>query len=145
MNDINTRQLFELCAPGFGQTTQEGDIRGWRLDILLDYSYPTEKEDFNKARLLFKGGRAYRWTRDSLCTEGMVKAYDAVVEIPDSQWAAEATRHLRKDSLESDDLTLHHYMVYFDGGGCYEVLAESVSIESCENRSPIPDRGRDEA
>ena len=127
MNYCNTKHVFELCSPGFGQTMKWG-IRVWRLDILIDYTYPTENEDFNRAQVVFKGGRAYRWTRSRLCVPEMVDAYDKVLEIVDSQWAADATKRLRKDPAESDTLVLHHYMVYFDGGGCYEVLAESVSL-----------------
>jgi hypothetical protein len=59
----------------------------------------------------------------------MVDAYDAVLEIVDSQWAAEATARLLKNPRESETLTLRHYMVYFDDGPCIEVLAESVAIE----------------
>lgn len=123
---MTIKKLFDLDLVSANDYFEDG-MSAEGLDLVLTYEIQTQANPPEMHKIVFVGGRAYRWTRDALCTEEMVTAYDAMVEVEHSPWAAEATGHLRKDPVESNTLVLHHYMVYFDGGGCYEVLAESVS------------------
>ena len=52
-------------------------------------------------------------------------AYDTLVEVEDSPWVAE----IRADTSEQwrDAWEMHHYMIYLDRAGCFEVIAESWS------------------
>ena len=57
------------------------------------------------------------------CTAGHIEgAYDTLVEVEDSPWVQE----LRADTNEQwrDKGQTHHYMIYLDGVGSFEVIAE---------------------
>ena len=50
-------------------------------------------------------------------------AYDTLVEVEDSPWVEE----IRADTQEQwrDKWQMHHYMIYLDSVGCFELIAES--------------------
>ncbi len=50
-------------------------------------------------------------------------AYDTLVEVEGSPWAAE----IRADTAEQwrDKWEMHHYMIYLDSAGCFEIIAQS--------------------
>ncbi len=52
-------------------------------------------------------------------------AYATLVEIEDSPWVVE----MRADTSERwrNEWEMHHYTIYLDGAGCFEVIAESWS------------------
>ncbi len=52
-------------------------------------------------------------------------AYDTLVEVEDSAWVAE----MRADTCEQwrNKWETHHYMIYLDSVGCFEIIAESWS------------------
>ena len=57
----------------------------------------------------------------------MTSTYDSVCEIEESDWVAE----LRQDAVAEwrDHWVMRHFMIYLDGFGCLEVVAESASLE----------------
>lgn len=68
--------------------------------------------------------RAYRFRAEVHCTAEQVgSAYDTLVEVTESSWAAE----IRGDTALRwrDTWTLRHFMIYIDSNGCYEVLADT--------------------
>lgn len=128
---MKPKKLFDLelvSANDSYRVAMSADGRG----IVLAYDLEVAPNTFEFHKLVFAGGRAYRWTWVRLCTPDMVEAYDSVVEVLRSQWVTEAVEQLKNDPGEADHLGLHHYMVFLDEDGCYEVLAESVSIERDE-------------
>ena len=90
--------------------------------------------EFQRDRLPYSGGirfekvRAYRFRAEGHCTAWHVEgAYDTVAEVLRSEWvkellAAEPPRAWRRGQWE-----IHHFMLYIDGAGCFEVGAASWS------------------
>jgi hypothetical protein len=50
-------------------------------------------------------------------------AYDTLVEVEGSPWVEE----MRADTAEQwrNEWETHHYMIYLDSAGCFEIIAES--------------------
>jgi hypothetical protein len=81
------------------------------------------------ASVLFIKPRAFRKRAETYCTAWHVKeTYDTVCEVDDSEWVAE----LRRDAVPEwrDRWVMRHFMIYVDGFGCLEVIAESAELES---------------
>jgi len=67
---------------------------------------------------------ALRSRAERCCTPWHIEvAYDTLVEVEDSHWVDE----MRADTEEQwrDKWQTHHYMIYLDSVGCFEVIAES--------------------
>jgi hypothetical protein len=78
--------------------------------------------------VLFVKPRAFRKREETYCTEWHVKyVYDTVCEIKESEWIAE----LRNDAVPEwrDHWVMRHFMVYIDGFGCLEVIAELAMLD----------------
>jgi hypothetical protein len=81
------------------------------------------------ACVVFSKPRAFRKRAETYCTAWHVKdTYDTVCEVDDSEWVAE----LRRDAVPEwrDRWVMRHFMIYVDGFGCLEVVAESAELES---------------
>jgi hypothetical protein len=50
-------------------------------------------------------------------------AYDTLVEIEDSPWVKEVVADISEQWR--DKWEAHHFMIYLDSAGCFEVIAES--------------------
>jgi len=75
----------------------------------------------------YQGGLAFRWPRafrhlaESHCTEWHLEAYGELQEVEDSAWIRELVSVMRvRNTFE-----MHHYVIYLDSSGCYEVVAAS--------------------
>lgn len=72
-------------------------------------------------------------TRSEICctTYHIKNAYDKLVEIDDSDWVSE----ILLDTQESwkNKITPHHYMIYLDSVGCFEVLAQGCEVYKQNN------------
>jgi hypothetical protein len=53
-------------------------------------------------------------------------AYDALVEVEGSDWLKEILADTDKDWRHKWEL--HHYMIYLDSAGCFELIAESFHV-----------------
>lgn len=82
--------------------------------LVLQYNYEEEDGTYVDREASFEGAVAYRFTASNHSTIEHLKAYDQLVEIPSSPWLSE---------LGSAPDELHHYRVFFEDYGCYEVLA----------------------
>jgi hypothetical protein len=72
--------------------------------------------------LVFEQVRAYRYRSSGECTTWHWAAYGKLVEVESSAWIDE----LLKARLHTDGPLwhqLHHFMIYVDDDGCYEVAA----------------------
>jgi len=70
---------------------------------------------------------AVRTRSERCCTAWHIEgSYDTLVEVEDSQWIQE----LRSETEAQwrNKWEMHHYMIYLDSAGCFEVIAESWSI-----------------
>ncbi len=72
--------------------------------------------------------RAIRTLAELYCKRWHLQAYDAVCEIEDSPWAGELAK--ATPSGWENWWVLKHFMLYLDSMGCYEFIAESVTIEN---------------
>jgi hypothetical protein len=99
--------------------------------LILHYDYYRYDNDqlvgVFRSGLLFSHVRAFRHSATYQSTPLQVKqSYDKLVEIAHSEWVAE----LKSNTPTSfrDQLNMHHYMIFLDSSGCYEVVAESWKI-----------------
>jgi hypothetical protein len=73
--------------------------------------------------LRFLRVRAYRYRAEGHCTIWHIHdAYDTLVEVEDSEWVAE----LLADEATGTEWDIHHFLIYIDDSGAYEVAAEGV-------------------
>jgi hypothetical protein len=80
-----------------------------------------------KFGIRFHNVMAKRTRSEGACTLWHIKdAYDVLVEVKDSTWSREIMIEIR-DRPDSDPVLSHqrHYLIFLDGAGCIEVLAES--------------------
>jgi len=57
------------------------------------------------------------------CSKEMIKAYDQLVVIADSEWLRAVQGAMAESSGKADGL--RHYRIYLDGGPCYEFISEN--------------------
>lgn len=101
------------------------DERGLTLSI-------TCADDDGRPRsstIVFKNVRAYRRREETYCAAWHVQdTFDTMCEVIDSEWVEE----LRRDSVPEwrDKWVLRHFMIFLDGFGSFEVVAESASLEA---------------
>jgi hypothetical protein len=106
---------------------RDASLRTQGSDLVVDLDFDDEGRVVS-SMLCFTKQRAFRYRAETLCTGWHVAGtYDNVCEIEDSTWVEE----LRGDAVPEwrDYWTLRHFMVYIDGFGCLEVVAESVTVE----------------
>lgn len=75
----------------------------------------------------FFGVSAFKKTIELCCSPWHIEvAYDMLVEVEDSTWRKEVWSNLPE--RHRDNRNAHHYMIYLDSSGCFEVLAESWQV-----------------
>jgi len=102
---------------------------------------PAIRFAYQKDRVEYQSGIEFRKV-SAMCkrAERCCKAwhidgsYDTLVEIESSSWAEEIQRDTAKQWRGKWEM--HHYMIYLDSVGCFEVIAESWAALPEE---PIPD------
>jgi hypothetical protein len=68
--------------------------------------------------------RALRHRAEMVCTLWHIQgAYDTLVKVRDSEWREEIETLTREQQYDPGEL--HHYMIYLDSSGCYEVIART--------------------
>ena len=76
--------------------------------------------------LRFEKVRAYRFRAEGHCTAWHVEgAYDVLTEVLESQWVADLRAVDPAQTRGSWDI--HHFMLYVDSAGCYEVASAAWS------------------
>ena len=79
-----------------------------------------------RSGIAFSRVSAFRKRAERCCNAWHIEgAYDTLVEVEESSWAEE----IRADTNEQwrNKWPMHHYMIYLDSVGCFEVIAESWS------------------
>jgi len=91
---------------------------------------PSIRFGYEKDGATYQGGikfskvAAVRKRAERCCKSWHIEgAYDTLVEVEGSPWVEE----IRVDTQEQwrDRWQMHHYMIYLDSVGCFEVIAES--------------------
>jgi hypothetical protein len=88
--------------------------------------------EFERDGAAYRGGfrfekvRAYRFRSEGHCTAWHVEgAYDTLAEVSGSQWVSEL---LAAEPAETwGRWEIHHFMIYIDSAGCFEIGAASWS------------------
>lgn len=128
---MEKRQLFSLPCPSTAVSegpTLVDEERGLLLSLVCD--------DEGRERplgVLFEKPRAFRKREETYCTGWHVKdAYDTVCEIPASSWVTSLQNDAAPEWREY--WIMRHFLIYVDGFGCLEVVAESAVLEdkSCK-------------
>lgn len=85
---------------------------------------------FYRDGILYKNGiefrriAATRIRSERCCTAWHIEGiHDTLTEVGFSQWVEEIRSDTQK--LWRDKWEMHHYMIYLDSAGCFEVIAES--------------------
>lgn len=95
------------------------EIKG--KDAVLIFDYETETGDYQLTGITFINTIDYRHVNEDAVNENMMKAYNAVVELKNSDWLQEMRKKMNDDS----DM-YKHFLVYFDGFGAYEFICTDV-------------------
>jgi hypothetical protein len=100
-----------------------------RHPAAIRYSYFRDEMEC-RSGIRFKRVYAVRMRSES-CSKAwhIENSYDTLVEIEDSPW----TQELQSDTLDiqqsrGEKWEMHHYMIYLDSSGCFEILAESWEV-----------------
>jgi len=94
-------------------------------DLLLSMCFDDDGEERSFA-LKFVRQRAFRKRAETYCTGWHVRdVFDTVCEVENSDWVSE----LRSDAMPEwrDRWVMRHFMIYIDGFGCLEVVADSFA------------------
>jgi hypothetical protein len=94
--------------------------------LTLSFEFQRNKEPY-KGGIRFEKVRAYRFRSEGYCTAWHVEgAYDTIAEVTESNWVGEL---LAAESAETwGSWEVHHFMIYIDSAGCFEVVAQSWSL-----------------
>jgi hypothetical protein len=96
-------------------------------DSAIRFAYRTDGERQNVA-IEFYRAMAMRHRAESFCTVNHIRdCYDTLVEIDPSSWREEMLQDV-SPKLQPHIPQLHHYMIYLDSVGCFEVLAARWNV-----------------
>lgn len=87
---------------------------------ILRFDYEIDGES-RRGGLRFDKVRAFRYRAEGHCTLWHVDGvYDTLAEIAESEWVSELSAANSTGQWE-----IHHFMIYVDSAGCYEIAAGS--------------------
>jgi hypothetical protein len=86
-----------------------------------------ENDKNSEISLVFEGVEAFKCTYYSSCTTEMINtAYGKLVELQQSAWLTDILIIFQgKKNFQPRDL--HHLMIYFDDGPCYEIICSKFT------------------
>lgn len=113
------RKLYELPVASTAIPHVHLEFPGAHLDLRFEYRIKGEPR---RAGIRFERVRAHRHKAELYCTPDQIEAgYDSLVEVGESPWIRELLTAAPADQRHSWEM--HHYLIYFDSNGCYEVIA----------------------
>lgn len=116
MEITNVFEIHELAQ----EFMENPKIKNKGNNSVLMYDYETESGEYGWTGITFLNTIKYRHVKEANVKDYMIKAYNRVVEIKDSNWENEFS------SINGGKDNVKHYMVYFDGYGAYEFLSYGV-------------------
>ena len=117
------KPLYTVPVPSTSFTTHayyDGQTEAIRFGYGKDGAKREGGIKFNKVL-------AVRTRSERCCTAWHIDgAYDTLAEVEGSSWVGE----LRADTQEQwrDKWAMHHYMIYLDSVGCFEIIADSWEV-----------------
>lgn len=117
---VQKHALYELPVP----STELESGGPYLCADTLRYEY-FRGDELVRSGLRFAKISAIRRRSERTSTPAHIEGnYDTLVEVDNSQWLAEVLAE-SSAAWRQDLSKQHHYMIYLDGLGCLEVLAES--------------------
>lgn len=124
MASTEKKQLGVLPAPSTSFT--DVAFEAHRGTVTIGFEFSRDEESY-RGGLRFEKVRAYRAREEGHCTAWHVKdVYDTVAEVMDSDWVGELAAAEPAERWGSWEM--HHFMIYIDSEGCFEVAAQSWSL-----------------
>jgi hypothetical protein len=106
--------------------TKEVNFQAFEGRVSLQFEYDRDGVIY-RGGVQFQRVRAHRFRAESHCTLWHVEGvYDTVAEVEGSQWVAELKA--AEPEYTGGSFEMHHYMLYIDSAGCFEVVGESWSL-----------------
>ncbi len=124
----DARTLWEIPVPSTGLLN--GPVFRTAPGRVCEIEVAWEGEDDIVRRTLrFTGVEAYKCTYLTSCdVEVIESAYDKLIEVVKSEWAATVQPII--DRVSSVPRQVTHYRIFFDDGPAYDLLAESMDVIS---------------
>jgi hypothetical protein len=124
---VNTKTLYSLPEPSTAMYAPAATLSFDGGTLILHYDYYRYRDDqlvgVFRSGLLFSRVRAFSHCVDYHCTPWQVEqSYDKLVEVEQSKWVAELKANAPASLRNQWDM--HHYMIFLDSSGCYEIIAE---------------------
>jgi hypothetical protein len=114
--------IYQIPVPSTGLG---GGGPHWCFDAIR-YEYSRDGTRF-RSGIRFENHRALRTRAESSCTIWHIdSAYDTLTEVQESPWVTEIYNDT--SAQWRDHWTMRHYIIYLDGSGSFEVIAESWEI-----------------
>ena len=119
------KPLHTIPVPSTSFTT-EAYLDGQGITPTIHFGYEKNGVEHHGG-LKFSRVLAARTRAERCCKSWHIEgAYDTLVEVEGSPWVDE----MRADTAEQwqHKWEMHHYMIYLDSAGCFEVIAESWAV-----------------
>lgn len=114
-----TKKIWQL--PSMSQEFLNGpQVLLTRSTVTIKYDYETSTGEYQWASMIFRGVLGFAFTTRRACSVEQIRSYDTLVELEPSDWVTELLSRW-SDILERP--VVHHYRIYFDDIGCYEIAA----------------------
>jgi hypothetical protein len=114
------KTLAKLRFPSSQRLSERLDQHPKRERVVVVRDSDSAMED----HFIFRGVAALLITYHDACPIEANAAYDSLVEVPNSKWAAEISQRMKRNTQIS------HYRLYLDDGPCYDLLAESYEYRN---------------
>jgi hypothetical protein len=107
---------------------------GARLEIrekrsaAIKLEYEDEDGILKEDTLVFQGIEAFKCTYYRARGVSALQAYDHLIDRGSTNWLAEISGNLQQNGSRAEGL--HHLMIDFDDGPCFEFLCRGFQIES---------------
>lgn len=109
-----------VASTGF---TREAFLDASGIAPTIRYGYECDSGECLTG-IKFNQVSAFRKRGERCCSAWHIEgAYDTLVEVEDSSWVAEMAKDVPEPYRA--DWKPHHYMIYLDSVGCFELLAQS--------------------
>jgi hypothetical protein len=92
------------------------NIKNFELEIVYDFEM--DSGEYGEKVVTFHDVQDYRHTEEKNVTVDMIKAYNSIGEVTDSNWI----------SAEKISQGYNHYIIYFDEYGAYEIVAKGFQV-----------------
>lgn len=124
--------LFSLPLPSTAATSGPALVDD-EDGVVLSVTCAAEDGRQEFLKVVYSRVRAYRRREETYCTAWHVEGtYDTICEVTESEWIDE----LRRDAVPEwrDRWVMRHFMIFLNGFGCLEVVAESATLDGGATR-----------